>query len=79
MKTTTIRTDSVRRLFHYTVLSRFLKIVIEEAIKPATLFIDRDEKPVVWFSFRQDWEPTATPGYEENGKVRQIAFSELAK
>ena len=79
MKTTTISTATGRRLFHYTIVSRLLNIVIEGEIKPATLFVDRAEKPVVWFSFRQDWEPTATPAYEKNGTVRQITFAELVE
>jgi hypothetical protein len=77
--TTTTDTGSLKKLFHYTIVSRLVKILEAGEIKPADLYVDRTEKPVAWFSFRQDWEPTATPGYEENGTLRQITFSELVE
>lgn len=48
-----------RRLFHYTTGECFINILADGQIKLATERITKDEKPVVWFSFNQDWEPTA--------------------
>ena len=48
-----------KRIFHYTIGDRFIKIVEDKEIKCATAYIGKGEKPVVWFSTNQDWEQTA--------------------
>lgn len=63
------------RLFHYTIVSLLKKILDSKQIAVATIGVPVEERPVVWFSARQDWEPTATPSW--NG--RQITFEELCK
>ncbi len=80
MDATTIQTEGVKRLFHYTRITCLENIFQEKEIKPATLGVEPPEKPVVWCSFRQDWEPTATPAIKEHGGPRrQLTFDEFAK
>jgi hypothetical protein len=71
--------NSSVRLFHYTNHIRWKMILSDKVIETATLFVPVGQKPVVWFSFRQDWEPTASPGRVENGKVRRETFAEMVE
>lgn len=48
-----------RTKWHYTVLQHIIQIDNDGVIKPATAGVPQDEKPIVWFSTNQDWEPTA--------------------
>ena len=49
--------------WHYTVADQFESILVDHAIIPATAGVDTSrEKPAVWFSRRETWEPTATKG-----------------
>lgn len=45
--------------WHYTTGERFLSIVECGFLLPATALITSKERPVVWFSLNQEWEPTA--------------------
>ena len=45
--------------WHYTVTVRAALILAEGVIRPATVGVPDGEIPVVWFSTRQFWEPTA--------------------
>jgi len=69
------------RLFHYTRASNLIKILLDQEIKQATALVDASEKPAAWFSYRQDWEPSATPGYQPNdapaGTRRDSSFEEM--
>jgi len=49
-------------LWHYTKGVHLAKILADGFIRPATAFVDPGEKPIVWFSTDQHWEPTAAPG-----------------
>jgi len=49
----------MKRLFHYTRFGNFKKILVAGKIIQADTFVEPPEIPVVWFSSRQDWEPTA--------------------
>ena len=46
--------------WHYTTMDRFHQIVESGHIRPATAGVPVGERPVVWFSTRQDWKPTAS-------------------
>jgi len=67
------------RLFHYTTFSRLLKILTDESISPANLHVAPPERPVVWFSRRLDWEPTATPALITNGQHQSLTFADLTQ
>ena len=70
----------MKRLFHYTRLSNLRKILADRKIIQADTFVKPPEMPVVWFSYRQDWEPTATPGLIDatSGTRRSLTFEEFA-
>ena len=46
-------------VWHYTVGEHLTKILTDGEIRPATTMVAVGEKPAVWFSLRDDWEPTA--------------------
>src|SRR5262249_48146143 len=67
-----------RRLFHYTTKSRLIKIFETLEIRPTAIGVPKYEKPVVWLTYRQHWEPTATPMYPGR-PLYQLTFEELCK
>ena len=80
MKTITAQFGGMKRLFHYTRLSRLESILSDGEIKLATSNVLPPEKAVVWFSYRQEWEPTATPvmvGFD--GTLVDLTFDELTQ
>lgn len=68
-----------RRLFHYTRSGHMRQILAEGQIRVATMYVDPTEKPVVWFSYRPEWEPSATPLYVDKatGARSIITFEEF--
>jgi hypothetical protein len=50
-------------VWHYTTAQSLLKIVETGSILPATAFVAKEERPIVWFSLNQSWEPTANKLY----------------
>jgi hypothetical protein len=52
--------DPPENIYHYTTGSKLREIINSGAIKPTTAKIERNEKPVAWFSTSPQWEPTAT-------------------
>jgi hypothetical protein len=65
--------------WHYTTGENFRAILESREIRPATLYVPKDEKPVVWFSTNPGWEPTATKGIidEFTGQRRNATFQEM--
>ena len=49
-----------RTLWHYTTAWKLDRILEAGVIRPATAGIAAGEQPVVWFSSRPTWEPTAS-------------------
>jgi len=47
-------------LWHYTTGQKLQGILKAGEIRPSTSHLDAGERPVVWFSSRPTWEPTAT-------------------
>ena len=52
-------------------------ILRTQVILPATTGVPAGEKPVVWFSSRQDWEPSAAKGIIEDGRNHTLTFDEM--
>ena len=46
-------------MYHYTIGERLVSILKDGLIKPATAFVPKNERPVVWFSRANRWERTA--------------------
>jgi hypothetical protein len=62
--------------WHYTIGLHFRSISNDGAIVPATAHVDPPERPIVWFSANQDWEPTAAKGIVVAGVRRTATFEE---
>jgi len=72
--------DNEKRLFHYTTGLALAEILKDGKINVATENVTAKEKPVVWCSFRQDWEPSTMKGVTDakTGKVRNATIPEIA-
>ena len=72
-----VATDN-RRWWHYTTGTKFMGIVKEGRIRLADARVAIRERPAVWFSCRDGWEPTAGVGtMDENGKTRDATIAEM--
>lgn len=58
-KLTKVKEPGNKRLFHYTVGACLPQIIRSGEIKLATAFVNKGEKPAVWFSTNPVWEQTA--------------------
>lgn len=65
--------------WHYTTGRCLTQIKADRLIKCATRLISPEERPVVWFSTRLDWEPTATKAMlnTETGAFRNCTIDEM--
>lgn len=65
-------------VWHYTTVRCLGMIRASGFIFPATVRIEPQEKPVVWFSANQEWEPTATKLYVgSDGETRAATRQEM--
>lgn len=58
--------------WHYTVGLHSVDILRGGFIKTATFRMPEGEKPIVWFSTRQNWEPTATKAWKRDGNLMTV-------
>ena len=65
-------------VWHYTTKDKMSEICDSSELRPATAFVDPDEKPILWFSFDQFWEYSANKGIidGETGKFRTATKEE---
>lgn len=64
-------------LWHYTPLVHIPHIIADKRIKTADAAIDVGEKPAVWFSANQLWEPTAGKRWRRpDGNVHLLSMHE---
>lgn len=67
-------------VWHYTTGQRLADIIISQEIRPATAFVDANEKPVVWFSTSPDWEEVANKMLQEaDGSIQKLSKQETAR
>lgn len=60
-------------IWHYTYDENFAQIREDGLIRAADAFIGKGEKPIVWFSKEQFWEPTVIKGWRlDDGTVEQL-------
>lgn len=65
-------------LWHYTTGDCLKRIIRDGEIRPATGLVPDGERPIVWFSRREDWEPTATKTLRGlDGTTRQATMDEM--
>lgn len=62
--------------WHYTTGMHFLRIVESGVLYPATVGMTPPEKPILWFSLNQQFEPTARKCTFENGAMRTLSVQE---
>lgn len=62
--------------WHYTTGQNFLSITESGWLRPATAYVVPPEKPVLWFSLNQQFEPTALKGLADNGVYRGATLEE---
>ncbi len=59
-----------RLAWHYTTLDRFVVILADGEIRPATASVPANERPIVWFSLNQHWERSANKALQTpDGRV----------
>lgn len=46
--------------WHYTTGTKVVEIVKDGFLKPSSVHVDPPEHPILWFSIREDFEPTAS-------------------
>jgi hypothetical protein len=67
-------------LFHYTTYPSYLSITRDKLILPATAYVPFWEKPIVWFSTEQFFEPTAAKGWKSyHGPTETLALDGLVE
>ena len=65
------------RVFHYTIGDYLPAICHAGEIRQATAWVPGSERPVVWCTTRDDWEPTANKGgVDEHGRYRGLTREE---
>jgi len=65
-------------LWHYTVSSRLQRILADGLLKRATTGLRKGERSGVWFTHRDDWEPTASKWLRDaDGRFRAATMAEM--
>jgi hypothetical protein len=66
--------------WHYTVGERFLTIEESGRLLPTDACIQPHERPVLWFSRNQLWEPTSRKAaFDKNGKFKPLTKQETSE
>jgi hypothetical protein len=58
--------------WHYTSANHYVSIVNDGMIMPATTYVPVGERPIVWFSTEQFWEPTAAKACHRPDGTRHL-------
>jgi hypothetical protein len=65
--------------WHYTYGLKIPLIMASGVLKTTSIYIEKNEKPALWFSTNQFWENTANPGFrEDDGTIRDMSVEETA-
>ena len=66
--------------WHYTIGVLLAEIESSGVIRPATEFVDKRERPVVWFTTRDTFEPTAVKMLRRpDGTLRSLSVEETER
>ncbi len=72
------RHGEITLLWHYTTGQCSIGIMESGVILPATAKVSAGERPIVWFSSNQEWEPTSTKIFEaHDGRTWRMSKDEL--
>lgn len=64
--------------WHYTISDRWEAIKASGAILPTKVLIERNERPAVWFTTRESYEPTACKSLQRpDGSVRELSVQDM--
>jgi hypothetical protein len=65
-------------VWHYTSIVDALLIIASETLRPTTVNVPEGERPAVWFSAEQAWEPTSAKGLRDikTGEARTLSMAE---
>lgn len=69
-------TSDERKFFHYTTGQKIGSIRSDGLIRPGTAFVQKPERPAVWFSREPFWEPTAAKMLGTPQGPRRLAMRE---
>jgi CheY-like chemotaxis protein len=75
----TTRGSGRKLLWHYTVGLHIHSILADGVIRPATAYVPRDQRPVVWFSSNPNWEETANKMIKQDGVLYALNKEETAE
>lgn len=65
--------------WHYTVGAKVYHIAQSGVLRPTDSHIEKNEKPILWFSLEQDWEPTVCKGaISEDGDFITLSKKETS-
>ena len=65
--------------WHYTTGEKFKAIVTSGYLKPTGILVKPPERPVLWFSLNQQFEPTARKAAIEGGAYRVLSVEETGR
>jgi hypothetical protein len=65
--------------WHYTTGQKFRLIVALGLLCPSRFLVKPPERPVLWFSLNQQFEPTARKATKEGGCFRVLSMEETAE
>src|SRR5262249_26455803 len=65
-----------RLLWHYTIRVHFQSILQDALIKSATSGVPQGERPVVWFTRNESWEPTANKVFQRPDGTARLSTTE---
>lgn len=71
--------NEVTIAWHYTTGKKAALILESGELRPTNCNVPAGEKPVLWFSLRQSWEPSATKGIVDSrtGRRRDATLTEM--
>lgn len=67
--------------WHYTTYERYREIFKEGFLQPSSIFQGEGIKPILWFSFNQDWEESANRNlvFHDTGERKLATKEEMKK
>ncbi|UOA09186.1 hypothetical protein [Methylobacter sp. S3L5C] len=71
-----VRISNLKTAWHYTTGEKFIKIVESGLLIPTSIGVEHPEKPILWFSSNQYWEPTACKAIYENNTITTLTMDE---
>ena len=70
--------NHIKMAWHYTTGEKFIQIVESGLLMPSSSGVEYPEKPIVWFSSNQYWEPTACKAKAENNTTIILTMDETS-